>query len=117
MIGLSIIMIIFMFPETKWDRTTSKELSPSPSSKGKVDRKTADGEKNSETDIEQVPTQASLGHPTRTSLGAGQEGLTPAETATRDPYLGKGCPSKQQWIPFQPNKHPFHTIFLDIWIL
>lgn len=116
MIGLSIVMVIFMFPETKWDRAIPKELSPGTGSTDKIDEKTddvtavenANGEKKTGTDIEHVPTQA--------SLGVGQQGLTHEETAARDPYLGKGRPSRQQWMPFQPNRHPFKTILLDLWL-
>lgn len=116
MIGLSILMIIFMFPETKWDRVIPKEVSPGTGSTEKVDEKAgevtavenANGEQKTNTDIEHVPTQ--------TSLGAGEQGLTHEETAARDPYLGKGRPSRQQWMPFQPNKHPFYAIFLDLWL-
>jgi hypothetical protein len=42
--------------------------------------------------------------------------LTQQATAERDPFLGKGSPSKQQWKLFQPNPHPFRAIFLDLWI-
>jgi hypothetical protein len=37
-------------------------------------------------------------------------------TAARDPHLGKGTPSKQQWKLFQSNAHPFKAIALDLWI-
>lgn len=42
--------------------------------------------------------------------------LSHSATAERDPYLGKGTPSKQQFRPFQPNAHPFKSILLDLWI-
>lgn len=42
--------------------------------------------------------------------------LSPAKTAERDPYLGKGTPSKQQFKLFQPNAHPFRSILLDLYI-
>jgi hypothetical protein len=42
--------------------------------------------------------------------------LTQQATAERDPFLGKGTPSKQQWKLYQPNPHPFKAIFLDLWI-
>ena len=42
--------------------------------------------------------------------------LIPAKTAERDPYLGKGVPSKQQFAPFQPSLNPFKTIALELFI-
>lgn len=42
--------------------------------------------------------------------------LSKQATAERDPFLGKGTPSKQQWKLFQPNAHPFKAIALDLWI-
>ncbi len=34
----------------------------------------------------------------------------------RDPCLGKGSPSRQQFMPFQRNSHPFKTLLIDFWI-
>ena len=42
--------------------------------------------------------------------------LSHAATAERDPWLGKGRPSKQQFRLFQTNAHPLQTILLDLWI-
>ena len=42
--------------------------------------------------------------------------LSKQATAERDPYLGKGSPSKQQWKLWQANSHPFKAILLDLWI-
>lgn len=42
--------------------------------------------------------------------------LSHQATADRDPHLGKGTPSKQQWKVFQSNAHPFKAIFLDLWV-
>ncbi|EME82910.1 uncharacterized protein MYCFIDRAFT_203446 [Pseudocercospora fijiensis CIRAD86] len=55
LLGLSILMVIFMFPETKW-------------------------------------------HP------------------ARDPWLGKGAPSRLQWGVYTPSPNPLKSIFLDLWI-
>lgn len=118
MIGLSILMVIFMFPETKWDRATPKELSPGAGSMEKVDEKTDDvtAVENSGGEMEKKPSGDIEHVATQQSLGTGQQGLTHEETAARDPYLGKGRPSRQQWMPFQPNKSPFYAILLDLWL-
>lgn len=42
--------------------------------------------------------------------------LSKQATAERDPHLGKGTPSKQQWKLWQSNPHPFKAIALDLWI-
>jgi hypothetical protein len=42
--------------------------------------------------------------------------LSQQPTTERDPHLGKGTPSKQQWKIFQSNAHPFKAIALDLWI-
>ena len=42
--------------------------------------------------------------------------LVKSTTAQRDPYLGKGSPSKQQFQLFQTNAHPLKTMLLDLWI-
>jgi hypothetical protein len=42
--------------------------------------------------------------------------LSQQATAERDPHLGKGTPSKQQWKLFQSNANPFKAIALDLWI-
>lgn len=42
--------------------------------------------------------------------------LSHAATSERDPFLGKGRPSKHQFKLFQSNAHPFKTIALDLWI-
>jgi hypothetical protein len=37
-------------------------------------------------------------------------------TAERDPYLGKGAPSKKQFGFFTPAKDPLKTLLWDFWI-
>ena len=96
MVGLSIIMVLFMFPETRWDRSgaenTLDDGSPVANDSDEKVEKTMDFESTT------------------------QGGLTHTETAARDPYLGRGNPSKAQWRLFQPNRHPFKSIFLSLWI-
>jgi hypothetical protein len=97
--GLSFIMVVFMFPETKWDRThqvkVEKDLKQSVSNPQEV--------KESETKVESNEN------------GVNRD-LTTVDTAARDPYLGKGKPEKFQWRLYQPNSTPFQSIFLDLWI-
>lgn len=118
-LGLSFIMVVFMFPETKYHRPHPDELNkavaqePSPNA--------SDSEKGRSTTIENTNAQATTDAeiqqvPTASSALPNAAGLTHEETAARDPYLGKGSPGKWQWKMFQPNAHPFKSIFLDLWI-
>jgi MFS family permease len=118
LLGLSFIMVVFMFPETKYQRAHAAETAPvekisTPSSTEKVQLEHNDpAARPADTtsgEIDHVPTTNSV-------LPNTEGGLTHEETAARDPYLGKGTPSKSQWMIFQPNAHPFKSIFLDLWI-
>ncbi len=104
LIGATFLICLFGFPETKYHRIHPDEIQ------NMVSQNTTEfqGEKTTITtiqgsDIEKVvpPELADLSH---------------AGTAQRDPWLGKGRPSKQQFRLFQPNAHPFKSILLDLWI-
>jgi MFS family permease len=117
LLGLTSLMVAFMFPETKFHRPHPSELhKPSPTvseerftaseiEKPENDRSTTT--KTESTPIEQVMTA--------NSIVPKANGLITTDTAARDPYLGKGRPKKSQWSLFQPNAHPFKSIFLDLW--
>ncbi|KAF2215948.1 hypothetical protein CERZMDRAFT_109773 [Cercospora zeae-maydis SCOH1-5] len=71
LIALSLLMVIFMFPETKWHRPHPDEI------------------------------------------------LTSSETnpaTNRDPWLGKGAPSKSQWGIYTPSANTFKSVFMDLWV-
>lgn len=91
--ALSIIMNVLMFPETKWHRAHPGDLANSvanisPLEKGAVDEHREVDENN----------------------------LTGTQTAERDPWLGRGYPSKSQWGFHTPNPTPVKSIILDVWI-
>ncbi|KAF2193679.1 MFS general substrate transporter [Zopfia rhizophila CBS 207.26] len=115
LLGLSFLMVVFMFPETKYHRPHPDEVhheaksSPTASSTEKAEPATT-------TKMEQRDGEQIEHVPTTSSAVDKMAGLTQEETAARDPYLGKGKPSKMQWALFQPNAHPFKSIFLDLWI-
>lgn len=90
--ALSIIMIVFMQPETLYHRTHPGEVAKREHSKDL-------GEK-SEAEVDLKETG----------------GLKHAETAEQDPYLGIGKPSKEQFGFFKHNKQPLKTLALDFWI-
>ncbi|KAK3115112.1 hypothetical protein LTR53_005889 [Teratosphaeriaceae sp. CCFEE 6253] len=112
LLAASTLMVIFMFPETKWHRLhpdeVIKQLKAGEKASPTISTEKMQTDLSSANklggDIEQVPT-----HGTMPNLSA-------QATAERDPFLGKGKPSKQQWAFFQPNAHPFKSILLDLWI-
>lgn len=93
LIALSLLMVIFMFPETKWHRLHPDEIA-----------KQNPGEKGAAVLTSEEKTSEVM------------ENITHQQTADRDPFLGKGTPSKRQWGIYQPNAHPFKSIALDLWI-
>lgn len=111
-------MVVFMFPETKWHRLHPNEvikqlaaaenkISPTESAEKVHASGEAiehnDPEKNGGT-LSQVPTHGTM------------PDLSHQATADRDPHLGKGTPSKQQWKLWQSNAHPWKSIALDLFI-
>lgn len=107
-VALSLLLIIFCFPETKWHRAHPGELdhaaknTPSPAGTGLQEKGVT--EEVEEKSLEQTPTRATM------------PDLTLSATAQRDPYLGKGYPSRQQWAFFQSNPHPFKSMAIDLWL-
>ena len=101
MIGVSILMVIFMFPETKWHRLHPDEV---------LKNLAADAKTSPSGSQEKVPEAGK-------AVEDGVENpLSTQATAERDPWLGRGSPSKQQWKLFQPNKNPFKSMLLDLWV-
>ncbi|KAF1931424.1 MFS general substrate transporter [Didymella exigua CBS 183.55] len=115
LLGTSFLMIVFMFPETRFKREDpalpSKQIHPdSPNEKGHA----ANIENTSNTSSEDGEIHHTA---TVTSTVANpNNGLALTETAARDPYLGAGTPGRWQWRVFQPNAHPFRSILLDLWL-
>lgn len=119
LLGASLLMVIFMFPETRWHRKHPDEIASSsslsqdsPASSTEKMAATA-LEKTSDINIDEAAIRQA---PTSISAVLPELGFSEQEIAARDPYLGKGTPSKQQWRLFQPNAHPFKSILLDLWI-
>lgn len=105
MYAFTLVIIIFGFPETKWHRAHPDEIqreavkSSIPPTKDNGMVQTADVE-----DSEKKKSSPRL------------SGHLQSVTAPRDPYLGKGTPSKQQFMFFQRNAHPIKSLLLDFWI-
>ena len=101
-------MVVFMFPETKWHRPHPDEV---------LKNAAADGKQSPPlTSEKKVDHKADSVEDPATIEGAADIDLSHQSTADRDPWLGRGKPSKQQWKIFQPNKNFFGTIVMDLWI-
>jgi hypothetical protein len=105
--GLSFIMVAFMFPETKWHRLHPDEIDQS---------SLASSNKQDVSTLEKIPIDTSMQHVVTADSESPDLPLETTETAARDPWLGRGGPSKKQWAIFQPNAHPWRSIALDLWI-
>ena len=103
LLGLSFLMVLFMFPETKYHRVHPEDdVTPASEEQDvKETEKTSAMQQVDKVDSSQPPAEHNLEH---------------MPTAERDPWLGKGTPSKQQWMLFQPNAHPIKSILLDLWL-
>lgn len=114
LIGASLLMIIFMFPETKWHRQHPEEMMKQMEAEGKRSSPTGSQENTAGTgDTEKIGTDVTQ---TMTNASSAANRLTHEATAERDPWLGKGGPSKKQWLLFQPNANLFMSILMDLWI-
>jgi hypothetical protein len=98
LVALSLGMVVFMFPETKWHRQHVSEIEHSTADQV---AKVEGSEKQSDGVIEQGDAGNELGH---------------VDTAARDPWLGRGKPNKAQWGLYTPNPDPVRAILLDLWI-
>jgi len=111
LLGFSFLLVVFMFPETRFLREFPGDTQNS-SSGLSLDEKIQE-HRTEETaiadgnNIEHVKTAE--------SVLPGAKDITVSETAARDPFLGKGAPANWQWRVFQPNAHPFRSILLDLW--
>ena len=106
--SLSFLMVLFMFPETKWHRAHPDDVLPTSLVSGTSDKEDVHTS-------EKIPYDANLQNVAAASSPVPEDTLEPAETA-QDPWLGRGGPSKQQWKLFQSNAHPWKSIALDLWL-
>lgn len=108
LLALTTLMIVFMFPETKWHRAHPTEIHHG----GLITDQKASAEtrENAKSDGESpVPADDRI-------AAVAPDALAPVETAQRDPWLGRGTPSRKQWGLYTPNANPIKSIILDLWI-
>ena len=104
LLGAVFVGLLFLFPETQWHRVHPNELAKQRGSfsGAKVTAVSVEGED------QEKPKQSKMEPPLHD--------LSLTETSERDPYLGKGTPSKQQFRFFQPNAQPIKSLALDFWM-
>ncbi|KAF2767803.1 MFS general substrate transporter [Teratosphaeria nubilosa] len=113
LIAVSLLMVVFMFPETKWHRLRPNEIAH----KGTDSRDTAAVSLEKDQKAEAVDDQEKVnGTITQSPTQDTMPELAQQITAERDPYLGKGSPSKAQWGIYTPSEKAVKTIIMDIWI-
>ncbi|CAK3758407.1 MFS general substrate transporter [Lecanosticta acicola] len=104
LIALSLIMVVFMFPETKWHRAHPDEITDA--------AETASQEKVLE---QRISNDNMTKDPNGTVTHVvGNENGHHAEPS--DPWLGKGSPRRAQWGIYTPSATPLKSLMLDLWI-
>ncbi|MCJ1244824.1 hypothetical protein MMC30_002025 [Trapelia coarctata] len=104
---------IFGFPETKWHRKHPDELQ----TKGVVPASPPSKQPSEEKlEVDNIEREIGDKSAEKSNIASIMPHISETALAPRDPFLGKGKPSKQQFQLFQPNAHPFKTIIQDLWI-
>ncbi|KAH6971099.1 major facilitator superfamily domain-containing protein [Ilyonectria sp. MPI-CAGE-AT-0026] len=98
MTAVSLVAIVFGFPETKFRREEASEAQPAAV----------------ETSLKAIEVQHEEQY--TSEKNATSDDNQSNVNAERDPCLGKGTPSRQQWKLFQSTSSPFRSIMLDLWI-
>ena len=106
--GVIFVMILFLLPETLYHRVHATEMPSQSSLEGKDLSQNAESS-NHYTCGDKKPDVAAV------QAEAVSLSLVPVKTADRDPNLGKGRPSAQQFKLFQPNRNWMKSI-LEGWI-
>jgi hypothetical protein len=109
MLGATFVGLIFLFPETMWHRVHPKELMAA----HKTGSTSPSDEKVAAHGLDGIDSEKSAVNTHQDSLF---NELSETATAERDPYLGKGSPSKKQFGFFTPTKNPIKTLAWDFWI-
>ncbi|KAF1813623.1 MFS general substrate transporter [Eremomyces bilateralis CBS 781.70] len=101
---LALVMVVFCFPETKWGPRSETGEFAAGEVKISPDEKVANDEK-----LGDRVSAAQGDSPVR------EAELTREETGARDPWIGRGSPSRSQYWLYQPNPHPWKSIINDVW--
>jgi MFS family permease len=110
LIAVSLLMVIFAFPETRYHRPHPHEIA---SALQESNSTLSGADKLHTGHVEHVEIQPTMDTKNEMSM---MPNLQATKTADRDPFLGKGYPSKQQWTLYQPNPTPFRSMAMDLWL-
>lgn len=108
--ALTIILLAFLFPETKWHRQHPKELLAASRSNS------VPNEKGIIHNVEHTKEDAHIQQPGKTIVEDVHPDLEHKVTAEQDPWLHRGSPSKRQFRLWQNNPNALKGIALDLWI-
>jgi hypothetical protein len=109
MLAATFIGLIFLFPETKWHRIHPDEIV----AQHKTGSRSPSDEKVASHGLEGADAEKTAVNTTQDSFF---NELSETATAERDPYLGKGSPSRKQFGLFTPHKNWVKALALDFWI-
>jgi hypothetical protein len=104
---MTFVGLIFFFPETMWHRVHPKEFAEQ-----QRERSTSH-DKGAAHEIEGIDTERSPEG--QVDIGIVDDRSLPTLTGV-DLYLGKGYPSKKQFMPFTPHKNALRALAWDFWI-
>ncbi|GAT28740.1 LOW QUALITY PROTEIN: MFS transporter [Aspergillus luchuensis] len=94
LLGLVLILVVFLFPETKWHRVHPGE----------------------DTHAQEVLNSSDTGsEPEKTAAAAHKENAS-IERSDTDPWLGRGYPSKQQFKLWQLEGHNLKNLLISFWV-
>ena len=112
MTTLSLVMVIFMFPETKWHRDNIPVIPQVPSTS--LNEPTIKVQQPAMVDchVESL-ISSSLDHKSTAAKDATQ--FVILETAG-DAWLGRGRPNRQQWGFYTPTPRLLRSVLLDLWL-
>lgn len=98
MLGFVLILLIFLFPETKWHRAHPKEITQAHQGHNQLHTPETNSSEP-EKPIEVVQ----------------DENIAESVNTESDPYLGKGGPSKKQFMLWHLGEHNIKTVLLTFW--
>ncbi|KAI4852894.1 serine/threonine kinase 16 [Aureobasidium sp. EXF-8846] len=107
-VGLSLLLVIFAFPETKFSRPRLEDFSTPGEDTQSDSNAPYPHEKLGAGRLENIELQS-----VDTGMKSQMPNLSHTATADRDPYLGKGYPSKSQWAIMQSNANPWKSMAQD----
>ncbi|OJD18177.1 hypothetical protein AJ78_01790 [Emergomyces pasteurianus Ep9510] len=98
LLGFVLVLLIFLFPETRWHRSHPKDLATR--NKGAENEAIAVEPDSADASSRKLSTEPEIDN----------------ERMDKDPYLGRGKPSLQQFRLFRMVEHPVKSLLLDFWI-